>query len=84
MNAIAFRSSLNQLLIDARRHPEFNDDDGYEVFSDSVPSPEEIRRRCEEIQKEWSPRERMKRAGVSIHQQRGWTPPVVSVCEMEL
>jgi hypothetical protein len=84
MNAVAFRSNLTKLLIDARKlNFEVEDlDDEREVHSDSVPSPDEIRRRCMEIQKEWSPRERAKRAG-SFGRQSVWTPPVVTVCEME-
>lgn len=84
MNAIAFRNNLTQLLLDAR---EVRYTDSYEeeveVYSETVPSPDEIRRRCLEIQKEWTPRERLKRAGKSVRD-TSWTPPVVSVCEMDL
>ena len=84
MNAVAFRSNLTKLLLDARKvNVDLEDlDDEREVHSESVPSPDEIRRRCLEIQKEWSPRERAKRAGV-FGRQSVWTPPVVTVCEME-
>lgn len=86
MNAIAFRSSLNQLMRDARQF-QFSDphehDEETEVYSESVPSPDEIRRRCLEIQKGWSPRERMKRAGLSPRE-ASWTPPLVTVCEMDV
>ncbi|MGC1272255.1 MAG: hypothetical protein WBC44_01005 [Planctomycetaceae bacterium] len=84
MNAIAFRSSLNQLLRDARQI-QFSDPHGDEpeTYSESVPSPDEIRRRCLDIQKDWSPRERMKRAGLTARQ-TSWTPPLVTVCEMDV
>lgn len=84
MNAIAFRSSLTKLLLDARKvNVDLEDlDEEHEVHSDSAPSPDEIRRRCLEIQKEWSPRERAKRAGI-FGRQSVWMPPVVTVCEME-
>lgn len=49
---------------------------------ESVPHPEEIRRRCLEIQKEWSPRERAKRAGV-FGRPDPWEPPVVTVAVMD-
>jgi hypothetical protein len=84
MNAIAFRNNLTKMLLDSRRiGGEVEElDDEQEVYGDSVPSPEEIRRRCLEIQKEWSPRERAKRAGI-FGRQSVWTPPIVTVCEME-
>ena len=84
MNAVAFRSSLTRILLDARKCEwDVADlEDDREVYSDSSPSPEEIRRRCLEIQKEWTPRERAKRAGV-FGRQATWSPPVVSVCDME-
>ena len=84
MNAIAFRSSLTKLLLDARKvNVDLEElDEERDVHSDSAPSPEEIRRRCLEIQKEWSPRERTKRAGIFARQST-WMPPVVTVCEME-
>jgi len=84
MNAIAFRNSLTKILLDARKVDVDLDelDDEREVHCDSAPSPEEIRRRCLEIQKEWSPRERAKRAGI-FGRQSVWMPPVVTVCEME-
>lgn len=37
------------------------------------PTEEQIREGCEQIQKEWSPRERLKRAG--IHGNQPWRPP---------
>lgn len=84
MNAIAFRNNLTKMLLDARKiHVDVEDlDEEREVHSESVPSPDEIRRRCLEIQKEWSPRERAKRAGV-FGRQSVWTPPVVAVAEMD-
>ena len=84
MNAIAFRSNLTKMLLDARKvNVDLEDlDEDREVYSDSTPSHDEIRRRCLEIQKEWSPRERMKRAGV-FGRQSTWMPPTVTVCEME-
>ena len=84
MNAVAFRNNLTKLLLDARKVDfDVEDLDGeHEVHSESVPSPDEIRRRCLEIQKEWTPRDRAKRAGHWGHQS-AWMPPVVSVCEME-
>lgn len=84
MNAVAFRNNLTKLLLDARKVDfDVEDLDGErEVHSESAPSPEEIRRRCLEIQKEWSPRERAKRAGC-WGRQSAWSPPVVSVSEMD-
>ncbi|HEX6985317.1 MAG TPA: hypothetical protein VF170_08065 [Planctomycetaceae bacterium] len=83
MNAVAFRNNLTKLLLDARKlNCDVEDLDDHEVHSESVPSPDEIRRRCLEIQKEWSPRERAKRAG-HWGRQSVWMPPVVSVCEMD-
>lgn len=84
MNAIAFRSSLTKILLDARKvNVDLEDlDDERDPSMDTAPSHEEIRRRCLEIQKEWSPRERAKRAGV-FGRQAVWMPPVVTVCEMD-
>jgi hypothetical protein len=47
--------------------------------SDTIPSPEEIRRRCLEIQKCWSDRERAVRAGLGRRSEDEWTPPSVRV-----
>ncbi len=84
MNAVAFRTNLSKLLLDSRKTnwelEDLNDD--RDVHCDSAPSHDEIRRRCLEIQKEWSPRERVKRAGYHGRLST-WSPPVVSVCEME-
>ena len=84
MNAIAFRQNISKLLIDARNVNWSTDDcdDLNEEYSDSVPSPSEIRRRCSEIQKEWSAHERTKRSGI-FAQRETWMPPTVSVCDME-
>lgn len=84
MNAVAFRTNLSKLLLDSRKtNWELEDlDEERDVHCDTAPSPEEIRRRCLEIQKEWSPRERVKRAGYHGRLST-WAPPVVSVCEME-
>lgn len=84
VNAIAFRNSLTKLLLDARKvdWDVESIDEEREVHSDSTPSPDEIRRRCLEIQKEWTPRERAKRAGL-YGKQSTWAPPLVNVCEME-
>jgi hypothetical protein len=84
MNAVAFRTNLSKLLLDSRKLDwELEDlNDERDVHCESAPSPEEIRRRCLEIQKEWSPRERIKRAGYHGRLST-WSPPVVSVCEME-
>ena len=84
MNAIAFRSSLSKILLDARKLDwdvtELEEE--RDIHCDSAPSPEEIRQRCLEIQNEWSPGERAKRAGI-FGRQATWTPPIVTVCEME-
>ncbi|MBA3315410.1 MAG: hypothetical protein H0T47_19250 [Planctomycetaceae bacterium] len=84
MNAIAFRTNITKLLLDSRKvNWELEDlHEERDVHCDSAPSPEEISRRCLEIQKEWSPRERIKRAGAH-GRTATWAPPVVSVCEME-
>jgi hypothetical protein len=47
---------------------------------ESIPTPEKIRQACGQIQKEWSPRERAKRAGI-FGRQTVWLPPVVPVPE---
>lgn len=47
------------------------------------PTPEEIRQRCEEIQREWTPRERYKRAGYR-HDPTQWHPPLVHAGEVEM
>ena len=44
------------------------------------PTPAEIKRACEEIQKRWTDRERRRRAGEDPDS--GWTPPVVSSSEL--
>ena len=83
MNAIAFRNNLTKLLLDARKtNWETDEDEAAEGFSESTPSPDEIRRRCMEIQKEWSVRERAKRAGV-FGRPATWTPPTVTVSELD-
>lgn len=44
---------------------ELENDDSSEV-PEGAPSPEEIRQACEEIQQEWTPREREKRNGYKV------------------
>ncbi len=83
MNAIAFRNSLTKLLLDARKTEwDAEEDDATEIYGETTPSPDEIRRRCLEIQKEWSVRERTKRAGVFARHST-WSPPIVSVSELD-
>jgi orotate phosphoribosyltransferase-like protein len=45
------------------------------------PTPEQIRERCLEIQKGWSPKERAQRAGI-FGRQSAWMPPVVQLAEV--
>lgn len=58
-----------------------SDQDLMEAGSEAVPCPDEILRRCREIQKEWSPRERARRAGC-FGRQANWTPPRGKLAEM--
>ena len=44
------------------------------------PTPQEIRSACEEFQRLWSNKERLRRAGESEGAQ--WTPPVISYREL--
>lgn len=44
---------------------ELENDDSSEV-PEGAPTPEEIRQACEEIQQEWTPREREKRNGYKV------------------
>lgn len=55
--------TLQKQLSESRRHPHQQPCDGFERIAS--PSPEEIRERCEEIQREWSDRDRALRAGTN-------------------
>lgn len=81
MNAIVFRDHDRPTFDRTERHSDRPDHD--EECLVSPPTPEEIRERCLEIQREWSPRERLKRAGYR-HDPTQWRPPVVHVGESDL
>jgi hypothetical protein len=44
-----------------------------------VPSREEVRRACQEIQRAWTPSERRKRLVTRLP---GWLPPTIRVAEL--
>ena len=63
--------------VEADAEADDEPDEPEEVYSDRMPSPDEIRRQCIELQKDWSPRERLKRAGI-FGRVSHWMPPTVS------
>ena len=90
MNAIAFRDQLTRRLQDDRQAGESRNRDGFGGADDirddchvEPPNPREIAERCAEIQREWTPKERMKRAGFHSDPSQ-WKPPVVHIGEMDL
>lgn len=58
---------------------EIYEQDGMQDGMEYCPSPAEIRAACMEIQKEWSERERWRRAGYLRGMPPRWQPPQVSL-----
>lgn len=84
MNMIVLRDQLRKSLEDEQGDGGlYGLDDGRDDCQVVPPSPREIRERCAEIQREWSPRERMKRAGYR-NDPTQWHPPVVTTADLDL
>lgn len=85
MNATLLRNQLERSRQEARREhgdPAAGVDEVRDECLVAPPTPREIRERCEEIQREWTPRERFKRAGFRRDPTQ-WHPPVVHAGELE-
>lgn len=86
MNAIAFREQLAEWLNESTQYRDQYDDSiesTQEEYQVIPPTPQEIKERCAEIQKEWTPRERLKRAGFRRDPSL-WSPPTVVIGDPDL